>query len=262
MFEKLICFLARFNCHKINPIEYDKLLRFPGQSSEEKIDEIIDNMHQKLFTITITYGLIALYIPWIGIFYIFITIALVQKTLKDITPYKLGRDGEKAMSQYLYSIARESSDMYIFNDIVNSEKKYNIDHIVLTKNGIFLIDTKTYSKEKGKKNQIIIKNNKLFKNDYHIKLPAIDGQAKWLLTHIKKEIKKDISITPIIAYIGWYVEGSKIDNIYITNAKNIKNILKNSYSTKLFDDSELQKIKKVLTSLSTNHNRKANLCCD
>jgi hypothetical protein len=260
MFENIICFLSNYNCKKINPIEYDKLLRSPGQSLNEKIDDIIDNSYQNILLLTLIYGFIAIYIPWIFIIYIIILLIIITITVNKVKPLKMGRDGEIAMSQYLHSIARESSNVYIFNDIVNSEKKYNIDHVVLSNNGIFIIDTKTYAKERGKTNTIMIKNNKLYKNNYPIELPAINGQAKWLQNRIEKELNKKYKITKIVAYIGWFTVGSKIDDIFITNAKNIKYILNKNSKINSFDENEFKKIKSILTSLSSN--RKREICCN
>jgi hypothetical protein len=265
MFEKLVCLLAQFNCNTKNPIKYEKLHRFPAQSLSEKIDDTIIKLHQNILIITLIYGLVCIYIPWVSILYILVIIYLVSKTLKKITPLRQGRDGELALAQYLNIILKELSmkniDTYIFHDIINNEKQYNIDHILLSQNGLFIIDTKTYAKDEKIENKITIKNNYIYKNGYLYKLPYIKNQAKWLQSQIKKKINKDIKITPIVAFIGWYVEGSKIDDVYITNAKNIKNIFLNRKTNMIFSKEELREIKKVLISLATNHNR-VKLCCD
>jgi len=49
MFEKLIIKLSGIDCNKTNPIEYDILLRSPGQSLDEELEKIKDVLLEKVF---------------------------------------------------------------------------------------------------------------------------------------------------------------------------------------------------------------------
>jgi len=108
MFDKFICLLARIDCKKINPIDYDKLLRYPGQSLDEKIQDIsYDYITRLVFVSAIISVLIFILSPWVILLNLIVIFALTAKFIRTIHPIKLGRDGEKAMAQYLHSIARE-----------------------------------------------------------------------------------------------------------------------------------------------------------
>ena len=268
MFEKLICFLARLGCNKINPIKYSKLLRFPAQSLDEKIEDMAYD-YLGILTLVSTVMIIAIvFNPWFIILQILFLVIFSVKFIKDILPIKLGRDGEKAMAQYLYTIARQTQDMYVYHDIVNNEDHYNIDHIVVSRNGIFIFDTKTYSKTKGITDTIKIKDNCLYKNTYSINnLPLqVQGQAKWLESELRQKVGVTYKIKPTIAFIGWKIDGENIEinghKVYITNARNIKSILENKYSKPLFDDAELTRITSAMHTLASNSNKKRHMCCD
>jgi len=178
----------------------------------------------------------------------------------------LGRDGEKSMAQYLNSVSREGKDIYIYHDIVNQNNgnPYNIDHIVVSREGIFIIDTKTYSKQKNITNTIESKDGFLYKNKQKISdnLPLkIKNQSQWLRSELRKKLGVDYEITRIIAFIGWYVSGEKIDNTYIANAKNIRNIFKNQFLKEKFDKEELKRITSALHDMASQNSKTKHLCC-
>lgn len=263
MFEKIICVLARIDCNKINPIKYEKLLRFPAQKLDEKIDDINYKFTSISIIVTTVFSIFSILISgWFGLLNIAFILFWSSWYIKEVDNYKLGRDGEKAMAQYLHMIAREGKNIYIYHDIVS--ERFNIDHVVLSKQGIFIIDTKTYSKQKKSKNIISSYGKNLYKNKDKIDkdlIYQIKGQAKWLNEQIEKELNKTYEIRCIIAFIGWYVDIKPIDGVYLTNAKNIKNILVNSYSKENFDDDEFDKIRGVLHKLASQSNRSKRLCC-
>src|SRR5690606_26650187 len=88
--------------------------------------------------------------PWHFTFVaVLFTLIAAYKTLRAVPvvrQLKLGRDGERAVGQHLERL-RESGAK-VFHDI--PANKFNLDHVVIASAGIFLIETKTYSKpEKG-----------------------------------------------------------------------------------------------------------------
>jgi len=267
MFEKIIVLLSGVDCHRKNPIEYDILLRLPGQSLEEKLEDIRDKLFDRFVKAIVLFvlGLIAIIIFHFSLFYEILLVVLffvffaylIASNIKNIRNIKLGRDGERSMAQYLNNLVRQTSkeetNMYVYHDIVNKAKSYNIDHVIVTKKGIFIVETKTYRKDPNKKNEIMQKGNSLYKNDVKIDKDIyfqVQGQAKWLQSELKKKTGKTYEIIPIIAFIGWYVKAEKYDKIYISSAKTINNIFENQYREIIYDEEELQKITKAIHPLS------------
>jgi len=267
MLDKIIVFLAKIDCSKKNPIEYSKLLRNAGQSCDEEIDKIRESMFDYSIYFLFTFILIVSIIMSFSLFYglilslvLFIILLFkASKAIKKIRNYKLGRDGERAVAQHLYNIVRQvskaESNMRIYHDIVDNKKGFNIDHIVLSKKGIFIFETKTYRKSSQyERNEITVKDGKIYKNNYPIQknIPLqVKGQEQWLQSKLEQALGKKYPIISTIIFIGWYVEDGKIDTINIINARNIQHILENQYNKVIYNDEELTRIKSVIHTLAT-----------
>ena len=277
MIDKFLTFILKINCDKENPIDYDILLRVAGQSLDEKLDELHNNILDKTFShmgvifvaviLIISFNLPSYAYVFVGIFY-FYTLWCIVKYTPMIRNYKLGRDGERSVAQYLSVVARqlskEDSNMHIYNDLVNEKTASNIDHVVVSKKGIFIFETKTYRKDKGIKNTIKSDGKKLFKNGYEITndIPLqVKGQIKWLQDELLQKTGKKYPVIASIVFIKWYVEGDKIDDINISTAKNLKYILENQYRDIVYDNEELKRITSVIHKLATVTNEKHTDIC-
>src|SRR5690606_25157268 len=64
------------------------------------------------------------------------------EALPHIRNLKQGRDGERAVGQYLETLRETGAK--VFHDIPGTG--FNIDHVVIASAGIFVIETKTWSK--------------------------------------------------------------------------------------------------------------------
>jgi len=272
LIKKLLTSLLKIDCTKINPIDHDILLRVAGQSIDEKLDKLHDELLNKLFIymgilMMMIISIILFKLPnyayiFAGIFYLY-TLWSIVKYVPIMRNYKLGRDGERSVSQYLYSIARQlskvDSNMHVYNDLVDEKKQFNIDHVVVSKKGIFIFETKTYRKTKDITNKITSNGKELFKNGQKIttNIPLqVKGQVKWLQSELLQTTGKKYEIIPTIAFVGWFVDAEKIDNIYVTQAKTINNILENKYRDVLYDDEELKRITSCIHKLATVTNKK------
>lgn len=272
MFEKLIIKLSGIDCTKKNPINYDNLLRSPGQSLDEELDKLRDKILSKfsfIFTLTIVYIImipifqfsVYFVVLAVVIFWIYL-ISILSKNIEKIRSLKLGRDGEKSVAQYLSVVSRqlskEDANMHVYNDLVDNVKEFNIDHVVVSKKGIFIFETKTYRKAKGITNTITSNGKDLFKNGQKMtnNIPLqIKGQVKWLQSELLQKTGKKYTIIPSIVFVGWYVDSQKIDDINITTAKTLKHILENQYRDVLYTDEELKRITSVVHKLATVTNQ-------
>lgn len=79
----------------------------------------------------------------------------------------------------------------------------------------------------------------------------IKGQVQWLQSELLQSTGKKYTIIPSIVFVGWYVDSKKIDDIYITQAKTLNNILENQYREVLYDDEELKRITSCIHKLAT-----------
>ena len=81
----------------------------------------------------------------------------VHKLRPKIHDLKLGRDGEKFVGQALEEL--RTSGAIVLHDITSNG--FNVDHVVISFKGIFVIETKTRSKPKGRDAKIVYDGEKL-----------------------------------------------------------------------------------------------------
>jgi hypothetical protein len=139
----------------------DNPLRNPGESLDKEIHEFLyDEVMQYLLMSLLMVALALeewlrwyLNTPLSPLLFSFMAIATVAYSIfkiirakSKIKSLKQGRDGEKAVGQYLEKLREHGAQ--IFHDVPS--KGFNLDHVVIVKSGIYVIETKTYSKpDKG-----------------------------------------------------------------------------------------------------------------
>ena len=114
------------------------------------------------------------------------------------------------------------------------------------------------------RNTITSNGKELFKNGQKIStdIPLqVKGQVRWLQSQLLQATGKKYAIIPSIVFVGWYVDSNKIDDIYITQAKTLNNILENQYRDIIYDDEELKRITSCIHKLATVKNDKNKDIC-
>ena len=142
------------------------LLRYPAQSLDEEIESVIekDVSDYLLFSMVIGLWVVLEWCRWLFdiVFHpvlltiIFLAIVIftlfkVQKARRKLKSLRQGRDGERAVGQFLETLT--DTECRIFHDVVVDG--FNIDHVMVSRRGVFAIETKTYSKPK--KGRAVIK---------------------------------------------------------------------------------------------------------
>ena len=204
---------------KKSPIKGNPL-RNPGQSLDEEIQRRFENdVVPYLFVSVFSVVLAGLEwwrwykeLPYSPVVYTILATIIVLYSIyklfniiKPIRKMVLGRDGEKVVGQYL-DLLREKG-YSVFHDIIGVG--FNIDHVIISKHGIFALETKTYSKPAKGKAVINYLNDKISINGYELERnPLI--QSKAASTEVKEILKqstgKDYFVRPVVLFPGWYVE--------------------------------------------------------
>lgn len=211
-------------------------LRNPGQSLDEELSRILEDKiivyagaiafavfisvtewfrwfrphppYPKLFT------LVALLVS------LFCGFKLIQ-TRKQILNIRLGRDGERAVGQYLEKLRKMGAE--VFHDVVSND--FNIDHVVIHENGVFLIETKTYRKPRKGQAVIQYKGDTLqFNNGFESNQAIIQAKAgaSWLKNLILESTGKQFTVRPVIVFPGWYIQwtdNAKQSPVWVLNPK-------------------------------------------
>ena len=228
---------------KKSPIK-DNPLRYPGQSLDEEIQRRLENDALPYLLISVFSIVIAgmewwrwyKEIPYSPVLYTIFAILIVLysayklfKIIKSTKRLILGRDGEKVVGQYLDTLREKGCK--VFHDIVGAG--FNIDHVILSKHGIFALETKTYSKPVKGKAIINYLGDKITINGYEPERDPII-QAKAISTEIKEILKsstgKDYSIRPVVLFPGWYIEPKNANSnkdVWVLNPKALPAFIEN-----------------------------------
>ena len=220
-----------------------KPLRNPGQSLDEAIDKMLDEEASKyalLIVVPIVFALLEWYrwyfqtpvSPWTYTRLALLICPYPAYRLftikKKLTSLKLGRDGEKAVGQYLESFREEG--FKIFHDIPGG--KFNLDHVLIGPKGILVVETKTYSKPAQGKPIIVYDGHRLIIDGgkpTDAALNQANAQATWLKQLLIESAGKSPSIKPVIVFPGWMIESKQAGfdpAVWVLNPKALPSFLK------------------------------------
>ncbi len=196
-----------------------KPLRIPGQSLNDEIFEVnYDGVLAPLLLALFMFVMAALewwryYMsmkpnPWVytvgaalAAVYAGIRVALTVSKLRDL---QLGRDGERAVAQYLEWF--RTAGFFVLHDIPNGTA--NIDHVLIGVRGIFTIETKTLSKPHRGDCKVRVVEGTILVNGVEISrnpLVQAKAQARWLSVFFAESQFKTF-VQPVVVFPGWYVE--------------------------------------------------------
>jgi hypothetical protein len=224
----------------------ERPLRMPGQS----IDENIDDQRNDIVTFIIyPTTLIALIlskwvdsilpkpshlitvpssISWlIFIGFLGYCVYRVHKARKTIERLKMARDGERIVAEELQALIKSGAT--VINDVLADN--FNIDHVVVSKNGIYLIETKTFSKPVKKEAKISFNDENVFVDGFPIgRNPIQQAKAltKWLQDLLVQSTGIKFSVRPVVLFPGWFIEPMKRgQEVWILNPKALPTFISN-----------------------------------
>lgn len=213
-----------------------KPLRNPGQSLDEEIEKLINEDAGSYIFVTISIIIFTVYewIRWyckseyhplVATFIMVITICIsiynLKKIRKRLKLLRLGRDGEKAVGQFL-ELMRERG-YKVFHDFIGDN--FNIDHVIVCKYGIFTVETKTFSKPLKGKPRIQYNGKRITVNGRETISDILEqakAEAFWLRHVIRESTGKKYEVKPVIVFPGWYIENSAAGynpNVWVLNPK-------------------------------------------
>jgi len=224
-----------------------KFLRSPGQSLNQKIAEINDEINIHLvWMITIPLMLYAYYISLLhfgtskpstmilvltiilGIGFTVYCLINLLKHLNLRRSYQLGYEGEIAVGQELNQLMRDG--YLVYHDFPAG--KFNIDHIVVGPPGVFAIETKARSKPTSKDRTADAKvkyDGKCLRFPNRTDVESLEQakrQAEWLSGWLSSAIGEYVGIRPVLALPGWFVERTSSNGMPVINPKQFRSIAK------------------------------------
>ncbi|MBV1713471.1 MAG: NERD domain-containing protein [Desulfomicrobium sp.] len=137
----------------------------------------------------------------VALFYVVSIKSLEQaglKLKKRISHADTGAKAEQAVAEALQELP---DDYYVFHDL--EFPGFNIDHVVLGPNGIFLVETKSQNGNITQEHDVLLRNGRKFFKDF---LKQCWSQAYSLRDHLNAERLRGLSIKPILCFSRGFVE--------------------------------------------------------
>jgi Nuclease-related domain len=229
---------------KRSPLK-DKPLRYAGQSIDNQID---DKRFDAITRIMMTLMLVvATVVAWFAynnpsslqlatltvlllaftIIYGLASLFFVIRAFREINRLVMARDGEKIVAEGLQELIKQGAT--VLNDVQGG--KFNIDHVIVSRNGIYLIETKTFSKPAKKEAKISFDNERVFADGFLIDRNPIQqakALAKWLQDLLVQSTGIKFAIRPVVLFPGWFIEPMKRgQDVWILNPKALPTFISN-----------------------------------
>jgi Nuclease-related domain len=156
---------------------------------------------------------------------------------------KAGYDAELAVGQELDQLMRRGAA--VFHDL--PADNFNIDHVVVSSQGVFAIETKGFTKPKrgaGKADVKVVFDGKVLKFPTWATREPLDQaerQAEWLGKWLSSATGTSVSALPVLALPGWFVDRTGRGAVRVFNGKELTSLLNSRGSQGL----SLQQVQQV-----------------
>ena len=133
----------------------------------------------------------------------------------------LGLDAELAVGQELNTLMFEG--FRVFHDF--PAENFNIDHIAVGPAGVFAVETKGRPKPikgRGKVDAKVFSDGDVLRfPDWNESEPLEQAkwQAKWLAKWLSSAVGQSVSVKPVLALPGWFVEMTKRGDVVVYSGK-------------------------------------------
>ncbi|MGV8826374.1 nuclease-related domain-containing protein [Methylibium petroleiphilum] len=236
----------RARARRRSPIGID-MLRGPGHTLREKLEEMNADVLTDVFVLMVMpllllatflaqshqrgqqgmLHLVPIYIV-LALGVVFVVVYRLWKKGEQLDKLKAGYDAELAVGQELDQLMRQGA--ITFHDI--PADNFNIDHVVVSSEGVFAVETKGFTKLKqgrGKADATVVFDGKLLKfptwttND---PLEQAVRQAAWLAKWLSSSVGTQVHVLPVVALPGWFVERTGRGEVRVYNGKELAGLLK------------------------------------
>lgn len=218
-------------------------LRNPGESLERELDRLYEEEILPYPAMALMAVILTIY-EWLFWFFkmppqplIFTAIALMIIGIslykffnlrRQIQSLKLGLAGEKAVGQYLEQLRTEGC--HILHDIPG--EGFNVDHIVVSPRGIFIVETKTISKPYRGKPIVFYDGERVLVNGTELDRDVIaqaNAARKWVQHLLFGTTDRNFPVKAIIVFPGWYTQvpqDKKKGDIWVLNDELLPGFIK------------------------------------
>lgn len=237
----------RVRARRKTPLVED-LLRAPGHTLREQLDDVTIDLQWDVFALAaIPLLTLAVFLaqghlrgdlravmnlaPLTAIVVLAFIGFMVRKMWRAgerLDKLRAGLDAELAAGQELDQLMRQGA--VVFHDV--PAKDFNIDHVVVSREGVFAIETKGFTKPNGgsgKANATVEFDGSILRFPTWVAkapLEQAQRQADWLATWLTRAIGAQIRVLPVLALPGWYVKRTGRGDVRVFSGPELKGLLK------------------------------------
>lgn len=141
------------------------------------------------------------------------------RSRKAIHNLRLGIKGEREVGQLL---EESRADGYrVFHSILCD--KFDLDHVLIGPGGVFVIETKTYTKPKGENKKVVMNGDHILVGGYEPDrnpVQQVEANARMLAEIIKRQTGESVFVQAVILFPDWWVETATPNkNVWVLNPK-------------------------------------------
>lgn len=236
--------MERSRTGKKSPLKA-KPLRNPGETLDNKIRDLFLDDVVMYFMIALLAVMFATFEwlrwynqkppnPWpytvIAVLSVTVAAYKIHSAVAKAALLKAGRDGEKAVGQFLESLRKDGAE--IFHDVPGHG--FNIDHVVIHASGAYAVETKILSKPVRGEARLIFDGqtvrNGAFTPDRNPVVQA-SAAAAWLRELLKDSTGQAIPVRPVVVYPGWFIEPTaeaRSSPVWVLNPKALPSFIGHS----------------------------------
>ena len=246
------------------PVEF-KLLRGPGETLRRRLAKFDENLIFHIggwgvvplvvFSLALHFGFSAFkFHTWMqlwcatGVVVFLFAIALlysIRRVMRGLFRYRadwLGYMGERFVAEKIAPLEREG--FRIFHDVPAEagNRKFNLDHVIVGPNGLWLVETKTRRKGRArpgyKENEVTFDGERLIWpwGEDRNGLEQAEAEARWLSEWVQRLTGVEIATRPILALPGWWVNERKLAHVRVLNPINIPAAVRSRRERTLSDE--------------------------
>ena len=201
-----------------SPIK-EPLPRLPGQSGQEKLDEIVTDL--TALGVLVIFAVLVAGLEWLRWAFnvppspVLATVAAVGIAAFAFLKYKqvrpaakqevLGIQGEQSVAETLGELG--PSGYRAFHDILGDG--FNIDHALIGPTGVYAIETKARTKKGGAEEKVVYDGTRIFVNGHvpdRDPLAQAEANVKTLAKILKERTGITVAPRGVVLFPGWWVE--------------------------------------------------------
>ncbi|MGI1986327.1 nuclease-related domain-containing protein [Shewanella glacialipiscicola] len=228
------------------PVDREQLARIPAYGLQQQIQDLqmdlIGSMLMGAMIVSLPFAVSSIkahitigQFPWISVITGLMGLAYcgfkTWKNFSKLTKLRLGHTAEIATANEL--IGLQALGYQVFHDV--QADGFNIDHLVIGKNGVFAIETKG----RHKRNKDLLQTNgngngskgyQVFYKDGRLNFPSwtetkpieqAERQAKWVSQWLTKATGTPVTSTPVLVFPGWFVTSQTKPPFPVLNHKQL-----------------------------------------